>query len=79
MIALVMRELFLVGIGVVLGILGALAGTRYLERLLFGLSPADPAVIAGSVVAMLVAGAVAAYLPARKASRVDPLSALRFE
>ena len=78
-IALVMRELFLVGIGVVLGILGALAGTRYLESLLFGLSPADPSVIAGSVLAMLVAGAVAAYLPARKASRVDPLSALRFE
>jgi predicted permease len=65
--------------GLVLGILGALAVTRVLDRLLFGVKPNDPATF-GSVAALLAAVAlVAALIPARRAARVDPMVALRAE
>jgi putative ABC transport system permease protein len=65
--------------GVVLGVLGALAVTRVLERLLFGVKPNDPATL-GAVAALLAAVALtAALIPARRAARVDPMIALRAE
>jgi ABC-type antimicrobial peptide transport system permease subunit len=76
----ILRESFaLVAIGVVLGLGGALAATRFIESLLFGLAPDDPATIAVTVAVMLGATAVSAYVPARRESRVNPIVALRHE
>jgi len=76
----VMRDaLLLVGIGVAIGLGLALATTRFLQSFLFGLSPTDPAVLAGSIVVMLGVATVAGFLPARRAAKIDPLEALRQE
>jgi predicted permease len=69
----------LVLIGVVLGLPAAWAVSRWLESMLFGLRPADPATIAGAILLLTTAALVAAYLPAHRASRADPLVALRHE
>ena len=77
---LVLREsMMLVGVGVLLGLAGASAASRPIASLLFGLTPVDPLTIAAAVVVMLVLSSLAAYLPARRASRVDPMVALRYE
>ncbi len=67
------------GIGVAIGLVGALGVTRFLRTLLFGVSPFDPASFGG--VAMVLTGIAlqASYMPARRASRVDPVEALRAE
>jgi ABC-type antimicrobial peptide transport system permease subunit len=81
-VRLVMSEaLLLVAAGLVLGvpaalIVGRLAASR-VSGLLFGLRATDPITMALAVVVLLAAGATAAYLPAARASRVDPLVALR--
>jgi putative ABC transport system permease protein len=76
----VVREgLLLTCLGVAIGAVGAVAGTRAMSRLLFGVTSTDPLTYFG-VSALLIAVAFAAcYLPARRASRVDPLIALRHE
>jgi ABC-type antimicrobial peptide transport system permease subunit len=77
---LIMSEgLFLVVIGAGLGILGAFASTHYVESVLFGVAADDGITITAAVFVMLVIAAIAAFLPARKASRIDPLIALRYE
>jgi ABC-type antimicrobial peptide transport system permease subunit len=77
---LVMREsLLLVAVGVGVGLATALATTRLVSTLLFGLTPTDPLTIALATLLMIGAAAIAGYLPARRASRVDPLVALRCE
>jgi predicted permease len=65
--------------GMLIGIAGALALRRYLATLVFDVSTADPLVYGAVALLMLAAGLLACYLPARRASRVDPLVALRNE
>jgi ABC-type antimicrobial peptide transport system permease subunit len=79
-IALVLRRsLALTSAGLVLGLLGAAAVTRYLAGMLFGLSPLDPATFAGVSMLFAAVATFAAWLPARRASRIDPLAALRHD
>jgi predicted permease len=76
----VLREVALVlGIGLLLGSVGVLGTTRLVERFLFGVTPRDPAVLAGSAVLLSVVAFVAGWLPARRASRLDPMQTLREE
>jgi ABC-type lipoprotein release transport system permease subunit len=69
----------LVLIGVALGLPAAWAASRWVESMLFGVTPTDPAAIGGAIVLLTAAAQLAAYLPARRASRVDPLVSFRHE
>ena len=69
----------LVLVGIALGLPAAWAASRWVESMLFGLAPTDPASIGGAIVLLTTAAQIAAYLPARRASRIDPLTALRHE
>ncbi len=66
-----------VGIGVVIGLIGAVAGTRVLDTLLFGVGSGDAITFLAMSAAMVMVGLVASYLPAWRASRVDPIESLR--
>jgi ABC-type antimicrobial peptide transport system permease subunit len=77
---MVIREsLVLVALGIVLGVPTALAGTKILQSLLFGLDARDPLTLAAAAAFMVGLALFAAYLPARRAARVDPMIALRAE
>jgi putative ABC transport system permease protein len=77
---MVMREMLLIlGIGTVLGLGLAAATMQATQSLLFGLKPWDAAVYAGASVALWVVAMAAAYIPARRATAVDPMVALRYE
>jgi predicted permease len=78
--SLVLRQgLWLALCGCALGILGAFLGTRALQGMLFGISPTDPVTYVAVAGLVLGAAALASYVPARRASRVDPVTALRGE
>ncbi len=66
-------------VGAIAGVLGSLALTRLLKSELFDIKPTDPATLIGAAVLMLLVALAACYLPARRATRVDPLVALRHE
>jgi putative ABC transport system permease protein len=70
---------FLVGSGVLAGLLGSLALTRFLQSMLFDVKPSDPATFAAIAALLAAVTLVACFIPARRATRVDPLIALRHE
>jgi ABC-type antimicrobial peptide transport system permease subunit len=77
---LILREvLVLVGVGIALGIPMTLAGNRLAVKMLYGLSPADPGSLLAAIAMLVSIAVVAGYLPARKASLVEPTVALRCE
>jgi ABC-type antimicrobial peptide transport system permease subunit len=65
--------------GTAAGLLGALALSRLLRSLLFGVGPSDPVTFAAAPLILVAVALVASYLPARRAARVDPMIALRSE
>jgi predicted permease len=75
----VRQGLVLTAIGVAAGLLGAIALTRWMASLLFGVGPLDPATYAASFVVILAAAALASFLPARRAATVDPVETLKAE
>jgi putative ABC transport system permease protein len=75
----VARELRLGALGVVLGLAGAALATRLVAAYLVRVSPLDAPAFVGAAAILVSAAAIAAYLPARRAARTDPLSVLRTE
>jgi predicted permease len=76
----VLREsMILVAVGVAIGVAGAYGAGRLLSTMLFGLAPYDVMTIAGATLIMVAVSGLAGFLPARRASRVDPMVALRYD
>ena len=73
------RSMWLVAAGIIAGWAGAAALTRFLQGLLFGVEPFDALTLLSVVVLFIFVAAIASYAPARRASRVDPMVALRCE
>jgi len=73
------QGLKLVLFGVVLGLFAALALTRVMASYLYGVSATDPATLVALSLVLIAVAALASYIPARRATRVDPLTALRYE
>ena len=77
---MVMREtLALVIGGVLIGVPTALAATRFISSLLYGLTPTDPLAVSLAITVIVVSAILAGFIPARTASRVDPVVALKYE
>jgi putative ABC transport system permease protein len=78
--SLVLRKgVLLVASGIVLGVGGAMATTKLLSAQLFNVAPNDPTVFGAVALALALAGVAACVIPARRATRADPISALRIE
>jgi ABC-type antimicrobial peptide transport system permease subunit len=73
------RGLGLVAAGLAIGVVGAVALTRLMASLLYGVTATDPLTYGGVAAVLLAIGALASYLPAQRATRVDPIIALRAE
>jgi ABC-type antimicrobial peptide transport system permease subunit len=73
------RALRIVAAGLVAGLAGAVAVTRVLQTFLFGVTPTDPVAFTIVTLLLMVVGLMAAWLPARRATRIDPCVALRAE
>ncbi len=79
-VALVVRQgLVMALLGSALGLAGAFAATGIIRKMLFGVNPTDPAVFAAMLGLLIACAGVASWLPARRAAKVDPMVALRFE
>ncbi len=79
-LGLVMREsMVLVVVGVIIGVAVAMGAGRLVSTLLFGLAATDALTIAAAVVVMVSVSALAGFLPARRAARIDPMVALRYD
>jgi ABC-type antimicrobial peptide transport system permease subunit len=71
--------LVLVGVGVVVGVPAAFGTSRLLQNMLYALSGVDPLSMSVAVAMLLMVAAIAGYIPARRATKVDPMVALRYE
>jgi ABC-type antimicrobial peptide transport system permease subunit len=79
-LSLVLRQgLRLVAAGIAIGVAAAMLATRSLEGMLYGVTPRDPATFAAVALLLVATGAVASFLPARRAAGADPLTAIRAE
>ena len=79
-VGMVLREsMVMVAVGVVIGVAGAIAAGRLITAILFGLESNDVWTMAAAIILMAAVSLIAGYLPARRASRVDPMVALRYE
>ena len=67
------------GIGAGIGLVGYLTVSRLLQHLLFGVSPIDPILFIGALILLMSVATIACILPARRATRIDPMVALRDE
>jgi len=74
-----LKGLRLIGVGIGVGLLASVGLTRYIASEIWGVTPTDPLTFAAVVVAIVAVGAAACLLPARRATQVDPLTALRYE
>ncbi len=79
LLSVVGETLLVASAGVVLGLLGAFGATRVLSKFLFGVRPADPFTFAAVSLVLIAVSAAAGFVPARRASAVDPMAALRYE
>ncbi len=78
--SMILREIvLLVVIGSIVGTAGALGLGRFVESLMFGLAPRDPLTLSAAILVLLAVAMIAGYLPARRAARIDPITALRSE
>ena len=68
-----------VGAGLLIGVIGALAGTRLLASRLFGIGPHDPVSFVGAALFLVLVAALATFVPAWRAIRIDPMDALRHD
>jgi len=73
------ESLRLVGMGIILGLIGTLAAGRFVQSRLYGVGPTDTATVVIAVVVLVLVAALAGYLPARRASRLDPMAALQYD
>jgi len=76
---IIRNALWLAGLGLIVGIPVALVFVRVLRSVLFGVNPHDPLTIVASILLVLSVAALSAWLPARRAARIDPMEALRYE
>ena len=77
-LTLVLKQgLLTAGVGIVIGLVGSAIASRFMQTMLFGVGRHDPAIFAGVTLALFVVAAAACYIPARRATRVDPMVALR--
>ena len=80
MVWVVLREVFvLAAVGLAIGVPASLGMSKFVESFLFGVKPNDPGALMTAVAILLSAALLAGYAPARKASRIDPMIALRHE
>jgi len=79
-LGLILRESVVLSIlGILVGVPCAIAATRLVSHMLFGVTPGDPLTFAGSAAILLGVGTGAGYWPARRATKIDPIAALRRE
>jgi len=79
-LGMILREsILLVTLGIVIGVPASLAATRLISAMLFGVSASDPSTVTAAAALMIAVTLLAGYLPARRASSVDPMLALRYE